>query len=352
MQYAWDNALKLDENELSLVKALLRETANSNTAIASAAMHKLAKAVELPLRKGFFIGDTVGSIYVREDLEHGMAPKYPLDFVGPSGERDFAAFLSADEGEIPDRLVKGKEVTVDTFQLANAISWKLQYARDARWPMVERALKVFRDGFVMKVNDLGWRVILSAIGNRVDTQFATNTGGAFTLGLLSEMQLKMKRGIEFARNELTDLYVSSEVMKDIRDFATESTIDFLTRREIFQATPRPDGNGGEIIVPTIYGVSVHELKQLGVGREYNTDFDSFKGAHLSGFDSAADEVVVGLDLTPEGRQQFVMPVRRDLEMFEDPKLHRAQKAGVYGWMDLAFAILDDRRVMAGWLNAA
>ena len=352
MQYAWDNALQLSEEELGLVKALLRETANPNHDIAAAAMQKLAKAVELPLRKGFFIGDTVGNIYLREDIEQGTAPKYPLDFVGPSGERDFAAFLVSDEGAIPDRLVKGKEVTVDTFQLANAISWKLQYARDARWPMVERALKVFRDGFVMKVNDIGWRVIMSAIGNRVDNEHATITGTAFTLGLLSDMQLKMKRGIEFARNELTDMYVSSEVQKDIRDFATSTSIDFLTRREIFQAVPRPDGNGGEVIIPTIYGVSIHELKQLGIGKDYNTDFDTFKGAQFTNFDSGADEVVVGLDLTPEGRQQFVMPVRRDLEMFEDPTLHRQQKAGVYGWMDLAFAILDDRRVMAGWLDAS
>ncbi len=352
MQYAWDNGLQLSGDELTLVKALLRETANPNAEIASAAMMKLAKAVELPLRKGFFIGDTVGNIYLREDLEPGTSAKYPLDFVGPSGERDFAAFLIADEGGIPDRLIKGSEVAVDTFELGNAISWKLQYARDARWPMVERALKVFRDGFVHTVNNEGWKVLLSAIGNRVDTQFSTVTGGAFTLGLLSDMQLKMKRGIEFARNELTDLYVSSEVMKDIRDFATETTIDFLTRREIFQAVPRPDGNGGEIIVPTVYGVSIHELKQLGIDQEYNTTFDSLKGSHLSGFDVSADEIVVGLDLTPEGRQQFVMPVRRDLEMFEDPTLHRQQKAGVYGWMELAFALLDDRRALAGWIDAS
>jgi hypothetical protein len=348
---SWDNTLQLSAEELAVVKALLRETADNNHEIAMAAQRKLAKAVELPLRKGFFIGDTVGNIYGREDLEPGVAPKYPLDFVGPSGERDFAAYLVADEGAIPDRLVKGTEVTVDTFQLANAISWKLQYARVARWPMVERALKVFRDGFVMKVNDLGWKVILSAIGNRVDTQFSTVTGGAFTLGLLSDMQLKMKRGIEFARNELTDLYVSSEVMKDIRDFATETSIDFLTRREIFQAVPRSDGNGGEILMPSIYGVNVHELKQLGVGREYDTQFSDLLGTHLSAYTAGTDEVVVGLDLTPEGRNAYVMPVRQDLEMFEDPTLHRAQKAGVYGWMELAFAVLDDRRLLAGWIDA-
>lgn len=350
MSFAWDNALKLNAEELTMVKALLRETANPNSEIAQAAMHKLAKAVETPLRKAFFIGDTVGNIYTREDLPDGSAPKYPVDFIGPSGERNYKAWLAADEGHIESRLVKGQEVTVDTFQLVNGIEWKLQYARDARWPMVERALKVFRDGFVMKVNDLGWRVITKAAGNRNDTEFSTVTGGAFTVGLLSDMQLKMKRGIEFGPATLTDLYVSSEVMKDIRDFATDTSIDYLTRREIFQATPRADGNGGEVIVPSIYGVNVHELKQLGIGRDYNTDFNTNKGANLSGFAAATDEVVIGLDLSAEGRQAFMMPVRRDLEMFEDPTLHRQQKAGVYGWMDLSFAILDDRRVLAGWID--
>ncbi len=350
---SWDNTLNLSAEELGAVKALLRKTADSNFEVAMAAQRELAKAVELPLRKGYFIGDTVGDIYQREDLDAATAAKYPVDFVGPSGERQYQAFLIADEGGIPDRLVKGDEVTVDTFDLGNAISWKLQYARVARWPMVERALRVFRSGFTHKINDLGWANILGTAGNRVDNAHSTITGTAFTLGLLSDMQLKMKRGIEFAQNELTDLYVSSEVQKDIRDFATGTAADFLTRREIFQIEPRPDGNGGEILLPRVYGVNIHELKQFGIGKDYNEKFATLRDtAVFPSFDTAADEIVIGLDLTPEGRDAFMMPVRRDLEMFEDPKLHREQKAGVYGWMELAFAILDDRRVLAGWLNAA
>lgn len=345
-----NNGLRLTDEELAVVKALLRESANDNQEIALAAQRKLVKAVQTPLRKGFFIGDTVGNIYAREDLEPGVNPRYPMDFVGPSGERNYAAYLISDEGSLPSRLVKGSEVTLDVFRLGNAISWKLQYARDARWPMVERALQTFRNGFVQKLNDLGWKVILKAAGDRYDTQYSSVTGGAFTLGLLSDMQLKMKRGIDFAQNELTDLYVSSEVMADIRNFATTTSIDYLTRREIFQATPRPDGNGGEIIMPSIYGVNIHELKQLGIGREYNTTFDTVAAANIT-FTPTTDEVVIGLDLSAESRGVFVMPVREDLQMFEDPILHREQKAGVYGWMELSFAVLDDRRTLAGLVAA-
>ncbi len=343
--------IELSNEELQVVKALLRKTADPCIEVAMAAQHQLAKAIELPLRKGYFVGNTIADIYTREDVDPATAAKYPVDFIGPSGERQYQAFLIADEGGLPDRLVKGTEVTIDTFDLGNRISWKLQYARVARWPMVERALRVFRDGFTHKINDLGWRVITKAAGNRVDTQYSRVTGAAFTLGLLSDMQLKMKRGIEFARNELTDLYVSSEVMKDIRDFATTTSIDYLTRRDIFKAQPRSAGNGTEVIVPSIYGVNIHENKQFGIGRDYNTNFNTDKGSGgINGFSATTDEVIIGLDLTPEGRDAFMMPVRRDLEMFEDRKLHDQQKAGVYGWMELAFAVLDDRRCLPGWID--
>jgi len=342
--------IKMTENELQVVKALLRKTGDGSYDASAAAMAELAQAVSLPLRKGYFPNDSVGGIYTREDLEPGTTAKYPVDFIGPSGEREYQAWKTADEGAIPDRMVKGTEVAIDVYQLSNAISWKLQYARDARWGMVERALKVYRDGFTFKKNTDGWRVISKAAGNRVDTQFSTVTGAAFTLGLLSDMQLKMKRGIDFARNELTDLFVSSEVMRDIRNFATTTSIDFLTRREIFTAAPRTAGDGAEIIIPNIYGVNIHENKELGVGRTYNTNFSTDAGSHLSGFTSTTDEVVIGLDLTPEGKEAFMMPVRTDLQTFEDPTLHREQKVGVYGWMELAFACLDDRRVLAGWID--
>jgi hypothetical protein len=313
-------------------------------------MHQLAKAVELPLRKGFFIGDTVGQIFEREDLPADAAPKYPLDFVGPSGEAEFAAYFISEEGAMPERKVTGKEVTIDTFQLGNTITWNLRYARVARWPMVERALRVFRDGFVKTVNDQGWRVLIGAAANRQDGKYANVGSGAFTMPFLSDMQLKMKRGIDFARNELTDLYVSSEVQRDIRDFATGTTLDFITRNEIFNAVAQPDGNGGEILIPRLYGVNIHELKQMGVGREYSTVMTELNG-NVSAWAGSADEIVVGLDLTAEGRSNFVMPVRRDLEMFEDMALHKQQLAGVYGWMELAFGLLDDRRILLGHIDA-
>ena len=61
---------------------------------------------------------------------------------------------------------------------------------------------------------------------------------------------------------------------------------------------------------------------------------------------AADlELVVGLDQS--SNDSFVMPVRQQLEVFEDPTLHRQQRAGFYGWAEIGFGVLDNRRVILG-----
>jgi hypothetical protein len=40
-----------------------------------------------------------------------------------------------------------------------------------------------------------------------------------------------------------------------------------------------------------------------------------------------------------------MPVKQEVTIFEDPALHRQQRAGFYGWAELGFAVLDNRRIL-------
>ena len=57
------------------------------------------------------------------------------------------------------------------------------------------------------------------------------------------------------------------------------------------------------------------------------------------------ENVVGLDLS--SNDSFVMPVRQEVQIFEDDTLHRQKRAGMYGWAEHGFAVLDNRRVLLG-----
>jgi hypothetical protein len=42
-----------------------------------------------------------------------------------------------------------------------------------------------------------------------------------------------------------------------------------------------------------------------------------------------------------------MPIRQEIEIFEDETLHRQRRAGFYGWGEHGFSVLDNRRIIIG-----
>jgi hypothetical protein len=137
------------------------------------------------------------------------------------------------------------------------------------------------------------------------------------------------------RGILTDLYLSPESIEDMRDWKVDQ-VDEITRREIYVAD---DGQ-----LNRIFSVNLHPIDELGEDQEYQLFFTNT----LSGTLASGDlELVVGLDL--RSNDSFVMPVREELQIFEDPNLHRMQKAGFYGWQEQGFGIMDCRRILLGSL---
>jgi hypothetical protein len=199
---------KLSDEQIALLKA----TASDNVDVAQAAMKAFAQALNEPLRQGIFDEDNLDGIYRREVLAPGAQSNFPLDFVRPGTEDlDFTAVTLPKQGRVPERHVEGDEVWVPTFQIANAIDWSLRYARDARFDVVGRALRVYQMGFTRKINEDGWHTLLAAADSRglvvVDT-VAQN--GQFTKELVSKMQTAMTRnaGGNGQAGALTDLYLS------------------------------------------------------------------------------------------------------------------------------------------------
>jgi len=319
--------------------ALLRATASDNVQVAMAAQKALAAALSEPLRQGIFDEDNLGGIFRREVLAPGAQANYPLDFVRPGTEDlDFTAITLPKQGKVPERHVEGDELWVPTFQIANAIDWSLRYARDARFDVVGRAIRVYQMGFVRKINEDGWHTLLAAADARglvvADTGAAA---GQFTKELVSRMQTAMTRnaGGNGQAGMLTDLYMSMEAMEDLRAWDI-SEIDEVTRREILTSAGRNLAN--------LYGTTLHFMTEYGVGQEYQTYLDTTLGRSVTAV-SADQEFVVGLDLSTN--DSFVQPIRQELQTFEDDSLHRQQRAGIYGWMEHGFAVLDNRRVILG-----
>ena len=321
--------------------ALLRKSGDSDANVASAAQREFAKALELPLRKGILVGNILGDIFETINVEPGSTTEFPLDLLSPGLEGEHIAYTNPGHGRIPERSVEGDYVMIPTYSITSSIDYLLRYAREARWDIVGRAMQVMEAGFVKKMNDDGWHTILAAgVDRNVLVYDGDATRGMFSKRLVSLMQTVMRRNsggnsASDGRGRLSDMYVSPEALEDVRNWGLDQ-IDEVTRREIYTAS-----EGGAPIT-RIFGVNLHDIDELGDGQEYQNFFIS----SLSGAVQASDdELVVGLD---QGHgDSFVMPVKQELQVFEDPALHRQQRAGFYGWAELGFGVLDNRRILLG-----
>lgn len=321
--------------------ALLRKSGDADINVAQAAQREFAKALELPLRKGVLVGNILGNIFETINVEAGSTTEFPLDLISPGLEGEHVAYTNPGHGRIPERAVESDYVMIPTYNVASSVDYLLRYAREARWDVVGRAMQVMEAGFVKKMNDDGWHTLLAAgVDRNILVYDGDATAGLFSKRLVSLMQTVMRRNsggnsASVGRGRLTDLYVSPEALEDVRNWGLDQ-IDEVTRREIYTASE--DGAP----ITRIYGVNLHDLDELGDGQEYQSFFTD----ELGGFVESSDvELVVGLDQS--SNDSFVMPVKEQLQVFEDPTLHRQQRAGYYGWAELGFGVLDNRRIILG-----
>jgi hypothetical protein len=324
---------------------LLVKSGSAHKEEALAANHEFAKALELPLRQGVLSGNILDDIFEPIQLAQSATPEFPLDFLAPGTEKDFVAYTIPNHGYIPQKHVEGDYVMVPTYDIGASIDYLLKYARDARWDVVGRAMEVLEAQFVKKMNDDGWHTLLAAGVDRNIVVYDTDANdGQFSKRLVSLMKTVMRRngGGNSASNNrgmLTDLYVSPEAMEDIRNWGLDQ-IDEVTRREIYTAA---DGT-----LNRVFGINLHDRDELGEGQQYQLFYENILGGSLPGDETFQKvELVVGLDLRK--RDSFIMPVRQEVQIFEDDTLHRQKRAGFYGWAEQGFAVLDNRRVLLGAL---
>lgn len=330
-----NKVMRLTEQQI----ALLRATASNDLDVAMAAQRAFAQALNEPLRQGIFDEDNLGGIFARQVIPAGAQANYPLDFVRPGTEDlDFTAITLPKQGCVPQRHVEGDELWVPTFQIANSIDWPLKYARDARFDVVQRAVEVYRMGFTRKINEDGWHTVLAAADSRgLVVNDSVAQPGQFTKELVSKMQTAMTRnaGGNGQAGQLTDLYLSKEALEDLRAWDI-SEIDDVTRREILSTAGQN--------LAMLYGTRLHFMTEYGVGQEYQLYITTVLNRAIAAAND--EEFVVGLDLSTN--DSFVQPIRQELQTYEaGPAMHRCQKAGVYGWMEHGYAVLDNRRLLLG-----
>lgn len=325
--------------EAAAFAELIKRTAVDDYAQAMAAQRELAVALQEPLRQGVLVGDVVRGVFQPMTLGPGQTPEFPLDLLNPGQEDEFVAYTNPGNGRIPERNVEGDYVMIPTYSIASSIDWLLRYAAEGNINVVQRAMQVLEASFVKKINDDGWHTILSAGADRnILVYDADATAGQFTKRLVSIMKVVMRRNAggntaSIRRGRLTHMYLSPEALEDIRNWGLDQ-VDEVTRRELYVSAD----NG----ISRLFNVNLVDLDEFGESQEYQLFFTNALGASLQGTDV---ELVVGLDL--QSNDSFLMPIKQEVKIFEDPVLHRQQRAGFYGWGEFGFACLDNRRVILG-----
>ena len=331
--------MKSQYNDLSPeLKELISKTGSANREEALAAQAEFGQAIAEVLREGILSGDVVTNVFQSTVYGPTAEIEYPLDAIAPGEEDEFVAYTNPGVGRIPERTAEADYVKIPTYGVANSIDWPLRIARNAQYDIVGRYLETLEAGFTKKINDDGWHTILAAVADRnILIYDGDATAGQFTKRLVSLMKTIMRRNgggntASLNRFKLTDLFLSPENVEDMRNWGVD-LVDEVTRREIYIAQ---DGS-----LNRIFGVNLHELDELGEDQEYQDFFTDILGGTLGSSDT---ELLIGLDMN---HNSFVMPVREQVVLFEDPALHRQQRAGYYGWGEWGFGVLDNRSVIAG-----
>jgi hypothetical protein len=353
----------MDKNEM---RELFRATAAINTPEGIMAYKAFAAALTTPILQAIERDSIMRQLFAVELLGPGAQASYPV-----AEDFEIPVWVLPGLGYVAQNFIEGigEEVYVPTFSIDASGDWKLTYARDSRIDIAARAAGKAAKAIADYEEESGWRVILPAatsrffgkglLGSRPAPIYEINPASTGAGYLSKELLNKMIVGFKRIGRTLTDLYVSPEDAADIREW-TDTDVDPMTRREIFQAA----GMG------MIWKVALHEIQHLGATGLYNINgntsaygkfiadgneqynayqLDNPNVTASDGTVSTLGETqVIGFDLSVN--DSLVMPIRKVYEAHDDPTLLRVQKAGFFGWEEIGFACLDPRMLGMGIID--
>jgi len=352
----------MERNEMM---ELFRETAEMSPE-GAAKRKAFAAALTTPILQKIELESIMRQLFSVERLAPGAQAVYPV-----AEDFEIPVWVLPGLGYVAQNFIEGigEEVYVPTFTIDASADWKITYARDSRVDIASRAAARAAKDLANYEEECGWRVIMPAatsafsgkglLGSRPAPIYEiapASTGAGY---LSKELINKMIVGFKRTGRTLTDLYVSPEDAADIREW-TDTDIDPVTRREIFQAA----GMG------SLWNVQLHEVDHLGAVGMYNINgFGSAYGKFVcdstntynsysldnpnivdaTGIVTTLGETqVLGFDLTVN--DSLVMPIRKEYEAYDDPTLLRVQKQGFFGWAEIGFACLDSRMLGMGVID--
>lgn len=351
-------------DQIELIKAM----GSKDQTVSNEAVSIFAGFISPVIQKVINSAGTASRVYSDKPYNEDDSPSIPLDLYYDESVGTISTWAQSQAGGLPTNQVEGvKEMKISTYRLDSAISFMKKYARRSRLDVVAKATERMAQEILIKQERNAWAVVLKALAE-ASTQglqhvYQSGTDDVFIVPDLSKLITKLRR-INAAFNGgtatgvdtegLTDLFVSPEIKEQIRNFAFNP----MNTRNVSSGTtsiPLPDAIRENIFNSAgsseIYGVSITDLLELGAGKKYNVLFSEFAGSTSydgNVFNAAADEILVGFDLS---REAFIRPIAQNADsgstfsvVPDDQWVSRSEKIGTYGSLEEGRVCVDARGV--------
>jgi hypothetical protein len=356
---------------------LIRAIASSNKLTSAQAQEAFAAFIGPVAQKVLAQAGTTGLIYSDFTYDEDDSPSIPLDLYYGASVDYIQVWSQNMAGGLPSSHVSGtQELKIATYRLDSAVNVLKKYARRARLDVISAAISRMIQEVLVKQERNGWAVILKALGeastNGTKHTIASSTQNVLQVDDFNRLMTLSKRlNVSFANgtpdnnysNGITDLFLSPEMKEQIRSFAYQPMNTRIGAQGTAgtpvggsTAVPLPDSIREEIYrsagVQEIYGVSIHELNELGTTQKYNQLFSTYAQAGIANgggtFSAATDEILIGVDLTKDA---FRRPLAKNADsgatfvaQADDQWVTRSEKVGWYGSLEEGRICLDARAI--------
>ncbi len=243
---------------------------------------------------------TIRSIFTPEVLPPGAQATYDIPFDDVN-----CAWVMPQIGGIPQIQVEGTEVYVSTFGIDAAVQWQIDVARQGRFQVGERATKLLKNKIIEQEELAGWSLIKAHAAVLDGKQKVTASNG-LTVDTFNDI---VTAG-DLLRRKITDIYVSPKRFADMRKWVTATDLSNGLKDKAFEAAGLIE----------VWGVRIH--------RVYNSKLVTDDKGYAFG--------------QRDGYTYGVMPIRQQLQTFDNPIAIMEWKIGVMARENVGFAVLDEK----------
>ena len=365
--------LKNTPEQVELIKAL----GSKNPAVAREASEAFAAFLGPVIQQVLLQAGSASNIYTDAPFNEDDSPSYPLDLYYNEGVGNISVWSQGMAGGLPTSMVSGgQELKIATYRLDSAVGFLKKYARRSRLDVVSKGLERMAQEILIKQERNAWAVVLKALANATTNStahvIAGTTENVFQVHDMNKLLTLNKRINESFdngtpdtaySNGVTDIFVSPEVMEQVRAFAYQpmntqgaaGTAVSANNAGIALPDNLREGIYRAAGLPEIYGIALNELLELGVDEKYNVLFKSLidadsatvVGKNGGSFSSSADELLIGVD---NSKGAFIRPIATQdnasggsfTVLPDDQFTQRADKTGFYGFLEEGRVCIDAR----------